>query len=378
MTDKIYDVIIAGSGPAGSATAISLARAGISCLLLDKSKGQAFKIGEGLPPVGKRMLVDLGIWDEFLKGDHLPSFGNQSAWGTHELMSTDFIHDPNGHGWHLDRVGFDNMLRAEAAKARAEVVMGAELNKVEEQDDGTWKVDIRADKSIEHATCKWLVDATGRSSRIARKIGVKRHSYDNLTAFFSLYEQHANATADEDSYTLIEAAEDGWWYSALLPHRKRVVAFFTDTGTKAGNLALSSSGFTQLLEQTEHVFPKLHTHDFEMVQAPYAAPANSSCLQQFSGTNWLAVGDAASAFDPLSSQGILTSMYHGIKAGEAIKASLNGDDYSRMIYENAVKRVFETYLQNRTKYYQFEQRWFNAPFWRERQQEAEALFIAAL
>jgi 2-polyprenyl-6-methoxyphenol hydroxylase-like FAD-dependent oxidoreductase len=374
MLQSHYSVIIAGGGPAGAATALSLARAGISCLLLDKSVPYQFKIGEGLPPAGKRMLNDLGLWDRFCEGPHLPSYGNESSWGDDTIFGNNFIHDPDGHGWHLDRAAFDALLREEASLKGAEVLMATELVDFGHKSDGGWTARVRIGNEIQETECSWLVDATGRSCKIARKLGFKRESFDSLTAFYTVFSQKQGWVDDEDSLTLIEAAPDGWWYTALLPRRKRVVAFLTDTKTAASTAAKSKEGFTQLLAQTRHIWAKLQAHEFENHHPPKSAPANSSRLQQFAGKDWLAVGDAATAFDPLSSQGILTSMYHGIKASKALIKALEGDVAALRSYEEAVEIVYQTYLTNRSTYYQFEQRWNQHPFWLKRHAEGQQFF----
>lgn len=43
-------------------------------------------------------------------------------------------------------------------------------------------------------------------------------------------------------------------------------------------------------------------------------PAESSRLDRAAGEDWLAVGDAASAWDPLSSQGVYRALVTGLEA----------------------------------------------------------------
>jgi flavin-dependent dehydrogenase len=95
--------------------------------------------------------------------------------------------------------------------------------------------------------------------------------------------------------------------------------------------------------------------------------AASQRLDRFAGDDWLAVGDAASTFDPLSSQGISKALRAGMTASLAICRRLSGDTNAPITYEARMHAEYEHYLGRRTEYYALEQRWPQAPFWRCRQ-----------
>ncbi|MCF7790790.1 MAG: NAD(P)/FAD-dependent oxidoreductase [Victivallales bacterium] len=64
-TSKIYDVIVFGSGPAGTSAAGKLSAEGNSVLLIDRYKFPREKVcGDGLTGDSIRMLKKFGIWDE--------------------------------------------------------------------------------------------------------------------------------------------------------------------------------------------------------------------------------------------------------------------------------------------------------------------------
>ena len=51
-------------------------------------------------------LVALGVWDEFLTAGHLPAAGNHAYWGEDTGRHKDFLCNPYGDGWHIDRSRF--------------------------------------------------------------------------------------------------------------------------------------------------------------------------------------------------------------------------------------------------------------------------------
>src|SRR5206468_5578445 len=69
------------------------------------------------------LLRELGVWEAFVADGHAPCFGNTSAWGSGELRHHDFLRDPLGHGWHIDRHRFERRLSERAASAGATIVV---------------------------------------------------------------------------------------------------------------------------------------------------------------------------------------------------------------------------------------------------------------
>ncbi|HVK67998.1 MAG TPA: FAD-dependent monooxygenase, partial [Polyangium sp.] len=251
------DVVVAGGGPAGAAAALVLARRGRRVMLADAAPPSEFRVGEALPPAVTPLLRDLGVLPRFLAAKHLPSFGTASAWGSDELGFNDFIFDPAGHGHHLDRARFDAMVRDAAAEAGAQVIPRARV-----MANAAGEVRLVRSGQQEEVTCRWVVDATGRSGAIARARGATRVSADRLLAFWARFGAEG---PDEDARTLVESCPEGWWYTALVPSRERVIAFLTDEDLADREVLLSPDGFSAQLSRTAHVQAIVDAHGYRLL-----------------------------------------------------------------------------------------------------------------
>ena len=89
-------------------------------------------------------------------------------------------------------------------------------------------------------------------------------------------------------------------------------------------------------------------------------------LDKTSGPGWVAVGDAASSYDPISSQGIYKAMTDGIEAGKAIARILSNESSTYEAYEASISARYEDYLKNRNFFYANENRWPESHFWSRR------------
>lgn len=361
-----YVAVVAGGGPAGAAAALVLARAGRRVLLVDAAR-PAPAVGEALPPVGRALLGELGLLDAFLRQGHAPSYGNVSAWGSGDLATHDFLSGLHGHGWHLDRARFDASLVGAAHHAGAEVASPGRVAGAERSGDG-WHVRIESGRDTREVACEWMVDATGRNAAVARRHGGARVRNDRLVAVHARYRPLAGA--DQDGRTLVEAVPDGWWYAARLPSGQRVAAFLTDRdGTDRARL-LAPDAFEAALARTTHVRAALA--GYTLARPPRGADAGSARLVSPAGDGWIAAGDAAISFDPLSSHGILNALHTGTLAGGAVHAHLSGDADAVRAYARHVDAVYAAYLRHLHAFYAMERRWPDHPFWSRRHRMGSA------
>jgi flavin-dependent dehydrogenase len=327
-------------------------------LLADPCVGHApeFKIGETLPAASAAALRDLGITVEGLApADAIACTGTSSSWGPGPPLERCAIADPYGHGWHLDRVRFDALLRARAGAVGVRLVAGSVSV---DMGEGVPRVRLAG----EGVACRFVVDATGRRAAIARALGAaRRNRADRLVA---VYAAARTGPDDRDARTRVEATPAGWWYSARVGAGRRVVAFLTDADLLDRGLR-APARFGGALAGTRHVVPE--GVRIELATRPLTTAAHGSRLTPPRGGGWVAVGDAALAFDPLSSQGILNALATGLMGAAAVCASLRGEgDDGLKRYENRLASVWAAYESHRAAAYALEDRWPREPFWARR------------
>lgn len=205
------------------------------------------------------------------------------------------------------------------------------------------------------------------------KLGATTLKNDKLLAFYSLF---FSSEDDGDRRTLIEATESGWWYSSSLPHNRRIVVYHTDDDDPSAKLARTPDGFLNLLHnQTQYISSIITTYDYDFPPGqkfPRSTAANSSVLGPIcdEGEHWCAVGDAAMAFDPLSSQGMITALNAGCFIGEELAKRISmefegaetGEKSSIPDYYMAIA---EKYEKEKKQYYRLAR--FEGGFWAKRQ-----------
>lgn len=364
-----FDVIIAGAGPAGSAAAIVLRQAGLKVCLIDELRSQSHKIGESLPGAAQRLLHRLGIGSlaDLLPADaFIPCSARASAWGAEEWHHADAIFNPEGGGWRLKRLQFDEALRQRALAAGA-VWQAGKVTDLKTGVPHSLSHQCRATGQTHEVGADWLIDATGRAFALGRRLGAERHSNNPqmaLAAWLSI------AQDDVDNTTRTKSVAEGWWYTARLPANERVLVFH---------------GLPEMVAHWVH-HPELFwtkANEAQLITGGFdpagqlgrlrASDASSGQTLSPIGENWLAVGDAALTFDPLSSQGIFFALYSGIRGAEAIVSALHqpaAASDALLGYAAALERVYVANQQAQYYYYHLERRYGHHAYWQQRQQMA--------
>jgi flavin-dependent dehydrogenase len=361
--------VVVGAGPAGAAIALMIAPFHRTLLVdradMDGRGPHVARIGESLPAAARRLLRDMELWEDFQNQGHAPCYGARSLWGGPEPVSADSIRNPDGPGWHLDRIRFDAWLRQWANKRGAALVTPAQAADVTPTGEG-WRLTLTRHGRPLTVAARFVVDAGGRTAPLARMLGHRRQAGDRLVC------RWCHGVASGDAGTTVTIAEpEGWWYTAPLPDGRRVLAFHTDADLPvAKELAGTAKLLARAREQPD-LASLLSAVDFQPVgHAGYCA-AHSSRIAVTAGPGWLAVGDAALACDPLSSEGLFNALYSGLIAASALRRASAGDAGALGDYQRTMARVVDAYRAHLAAWYALEPRWPDHPFWARRRNAAQ-------
>lgn len=363
LIDARFDVFIVGAGPAGATAAISLNKIApqLRVCLADAGRDRPLRVGESVPPPIKPFLDHLGLGPTFIQADHSPSFHTLSAWGGPELIGNEFFLYVHNTGWRLDRARFDSMFVAEATRLGTKALT-AIVRSLTPSGQG-WHIDCG---SAGKFAARFVIDASGRSALLSRSLKIPSVKIDKLVASAVFFEQGSRPDIPGADAAVIESFRDGWWYSAAIPGGKRVTMLMTDADIARKLQVSQLSAWMDCLAETRHVHPLTATG------RPLAAPAFWSAVSRSFGAVYppgiLAVGDAISSFDPLSSQGIIKAIRSALFASYAIADYyLRHDETGIARYYSLMDSEFDAYLTIWQDYYRQEQRWPDAPFWYRRQ-----------
>jgi flavin-dependent dehydrogenase len=369
-----FDAVVLGAGPAGCATALFLAHNGISqILLVEPARQQSVRVGESVPPDIRIPLDELGLWDEFLAEKHETCLGSCSSWGADALGYNDFLLHPLGNGWHLDRTRFDSFLVRKAIERGIEVWPGMRFDVAERLPHGGFRLRLAGDET-RIVEARFVVDASGLRACFARHMGARRELLDQLLCVVGFFELHDPARFPR--LTMLEAVEYGWWYAAKLPNARLAVVVASDPQFVKQAALHTRHGLIAHLAATNHVAAA--TSGGRLIEhAQVTCTAPSFLLDTVVGDGWLAVGDAASAFDPISSQGIHKAFSDGRLAGKAAADYLRGDENQLAGYQSSIASRFEHYRRGRSYFYDLEKRWPASPFWMKRRSKPVPRWPAA-
>lgn len=361
------DVLIVGGGPSGASAALSmLQHSSLSVILTDNTAFDVSRVGEHVDASLFKLLSYLEIEkDDFEADSFIEGYNNLAAWGNGEVSSRNSIHNPEGKSFQLDREKFDLQLLSEVAARGGKIFPRTKCVKVEQLENDSWELQMKHESRGSFIIrTKFLIDASGRQGHLCRLLNLNIIKYDQLVGIGAFLRFREPKVLPQEMF--LETVKDGWWYSATLPGERVVVTLFTDADIIKTQQLQKPENWNKLLSETKHIGKRIrHTIADEQL---WVRNAFSHLTDSSARNNFLPIGDAAAAFDPISSMGIGFAVSSACNAARAVEHffSSDGDDTYIRTYQQDLKVIFENYLDLRKRYYRTEQRWANELFWERR------------
>lgn len=329
LADEDADVIVVGAGPAGSSTALHLARAGVDVLLLEKGHFPREKVcGDGLTPRGVHQLVTMGV---DIDG---PGWARNRGmrWvcgGRDVLIDWPALGRYPDFGLTRTRHDFDDILAAHAASAGARLRLGVKATGPVLDRAGRI-TGVRAEAGPGRTPVTYraplVVAAEGASARTALAMGLERDTRRPLATAARRYYRSQARTHDpylelwadlRCSRTGRDLPGYGWIFPlgdgrvnvglGALPHRAH------------GSVDLRASldlWLTRLPEQWD-----IHEGTADSPLRSAALPMGFNRRPQYA-RGLLLVGDSAGMISPFSGEGIAEAMEAAHVAAETIALAL--------------------------------------------------------
>ena len=353
------DVVVIGGGPGGSATAIKLAQAGRSVLVLERQAFPRFHIGEsGLPPT-MLILKELGALERIKEQGYVAKHGAEFSGGVRGRYGRiPFAGQGPGRQpdtIQIERAHFDNVLSEFAAENGVTVLHQATVNELILDGERTVGVRYTYGGQSRSVHAGYVVDAAGRGSKVSQAFGLRKQMVDRhrMVAVFQHFgnlDESKNPGVEGD----IQIGEHGeGWVWAIPIGERRISVGAVMPRDLLRNASDKETIFNDHLSRIKRIGERLRGTEpigDVKVETDYFYYSDT-----IAGPGWVMVGDSACYLDPIFSAGVFLAMMTGLRAAETVEEILSNPDQEEKLqlrYSNFYKTGYDMYARLIYAYYE--------------------------
>ncbi len=325
MSDRAsqLDVAIVGGGLAGGLLARQLRRTvpGLDIGLFEKATQSSFKVGESLVEMASNHLIRRHGFTQYLIEHHLPKNGLRYFFDD-AGRSTAFEHmseigpisAPFHPGFQIDRARMEADLLEMNREAGVRVETGVTVRRPVLGTDGApHAFEVVRGNEAEAFRCRWLIDATGRSSLLAHAHDLRvREDVHRVSSVWGRFENVVDVDDLDPAfrarvrYSSRRLSTMHFWYPGywvwFIPLRGGLtsVGVVGDLGARGPGLR-TAAGFRAFLD--EHCAIRSLLANARSVDVGSAVQIAYGTRRFFHADRWGLTGESATAADPLYSPG---------------------------------------------------------------------------
>ena len=332
--DDAFDVVVIGAGPAGSAAAALLARAGRRVALLEKRPFPRYRVGESLIPYCWFPLQRLGLIEKLDRSAFIVRKHSVQFVSTQGQRSAPFyFHEHTDHDcartWQVVRSDFDQMLLDNAVEEGVE--FHAETAATELRREEGRVVGVRAtgpEGPARDLRATITIDATGREafSQVSNQWRVNDPVLQKIAIWTYYQGGLRDPGIDEGATTIAYLPEKGWfWYIPLSGDKVSVGVVAGRDYLFRGDRDPEAIFHREVAAQPwieEHLRPGCPME-------PCRITSDFSYRSRHCAEDGLVLtGDAFAFLDPVFSSGVLLALQSGVMVADATEAALAAGDPS--------------------------------------------------
>src|SRR5215218_220835 len=336
MNELVTDVVVVGGGPAGSTAATMLTKSGHSVVQLEREHHPRHQIGESLLPAtvhGICRLLD--VFDEVNNAGFVVKRGGTFRWGKRAepytfAFRTTTLSDAD-YAFQVERARFDQILFENARRHGVDAREGIDVLESIVEDGRVVGVRARGEDGEDLTVrAKYVIDASGHGSRLARHVGVRAYSdfFQNV-AVYGYFRGAGRRPAPYEGNVITAAFEQGWCWFIPLADGLTSVGAVVDRG-HAGRIGKDREGalmeflqacpiVNELLETAERV------DDDSMYGEVRIRKDWSYMSDRLTAPGIVLAGDAACFIDPVFSSGVHLGTYGAVLAARTVSTALAGE-----------------------------------------------------